>query len=305
MKKLLDTKRLAVGGRGRRVLRKAILRVGCRAHSAPQGSKSRIVRHQKSNFTRLIVALAGALSIWAAPGSASAALYNLHATPIASFVWSPQLPQIGDPVTVTSTSSARGSPITSYAWDFSDNGPFGEFQQGGPVGSVAYGTPGSHVVRLRVVAADGLTSVAAETITMTPLPASAGVLYPFPMVRLWGTDFPFRVRITSLAVRAPVGARIAVTCGDARCPARPATRTAPSKAGHVTWVPIRQFERVFPAGAVLEVRVSEPGKIGAYMRFHVRRRRFPVRSDSCLDVAGVKPIVCPRLMTIGKAGLSE
>lgn len=257
-------------------------------------SNPRIVIYQKFDFTRLIVALAATLSIWAVPGSASGALYNLSATPIASFVWSPQLPQIGDPVTVTSTSSARGSPITSYAWDFSDNGPFGVFQRGGPVGSVAYATPGSHVVRLRVGAADGLTSVAAETITMSAPPASAAVLYPFPMVRIVGTDFSLRVRITRLAVRAPVGARIAVTCGHARCPARAARRTAPSEAGHVTWVRFRQFERVLPAGAVLEVRVSKPGKIGAYTRFHVRRRRLPVRSDSCLDPAGIKPIACPR-----------
>jgi hypothetical protein len=258
-------------------------------------AKPRAVIHLKPDLTRLIVVLAGTLSgIWAVPNGVAAAVYNLRASPMASFVWSPQLPQIGDPVTVTSTSSGRGSPLTSYAWDFSDNGPFGAFQPGGPVGSVAFATPGSHVVRLRVGAADGLTSVAAATITMTAPPASAGVLYPFPMVRIWGTDFPFAVRITRLAVRAPVGARIAVTCGHARCPARATRRTAPSMAGHLTWVRFRQFERVFRAGAVLEVRVSQPGKIGAYTRFHIRRRKLPVRRDSCLDRAGVKPIACPR-----------
>jgi hypothetical protein len=53
------------------------------------------------------------------------------------------------------------------------------------------------------------------------------------------------------------------------------------------------LEGVFPAGAILEVRVSRPGTIGAYTRFHVRRRKLPVRSDSCLDARGVKPIACP------------
>jgi hypothetical protein len=245
-------------------------------------------------LVRLIVVIAGALSVWALPSSAAAAVYNLRGAPLASFAWSPQMPQIGEPVTVTSTSSARGSHITSYAWDFSDNGPFGAFRDGGPIGSVAYATPGAHVVRLRVGAADGLTGIAAERITMTAPPASAGLLYPYPIVSIRGSDFPFRVRITRLAVKAPVGARIAVTCGHARCPARAASRSAPSRAGRETWVPFRQFEGFLRAGAVLEVRVSQPGKIGAYTRFHVRRRRLPVRSDSCLDLAAVKPIACPR-----------
>lgn len=265
-------------------------RAGCSRLDA----KWRLVIRQNSDFARLIVVIAAALSTWVVPRSAAAALYNLHATPLASFVWSPQLPQIGDPVTVMSTSSARGSQITSFAWDFSDNGPFGRFQQGGPVASVAFATPGPHVVRLRVGAADGLTSIAAETITMTEPPRSAGVLYPFPIVRIRGMDFPLRVKISRLAVKAPIGATIAVTCRDARCPAKAARRVAPAKAGHGAWVPFRQFERAIPAGAILEVRVSQPGKIGAYMRFHVRRRKFPVRSDSCLDLAGTKPIACPR-----------
>jgi PKD repeat protein len=269
--------------------------VDCRANCPRLEAKSRIVIHHKSDLPVLIVVIAVTLGgVWAVPCGAVAALYNLRAAPVASFVWSPQLPQIGDPVTVTSTSSARGSPVTSFAWDFSDNGPFGAFREGGPVGSVAYATPGSHVVRLRVTAADGLSSVAAARITMTAPPASARVLYPFPIVSIRGTDFPLRVRIKRLAVRAPVGARIAVTCGHARCPARAAGRTAPAKAGRETWVPFRRFERSFPAGAVLEVRVTQPGKIGSYTRFHVRRRRFPARSDSCLDTAGVKPIACPR-----------
>ena len=34
-------------------------------------------------------------------------------------------------------------------------------------------------------------------------------------------------------------------------------------------------------------------KIGAYTSFAVRRGKLPVRSDACLDPAGVKPIPCP------------
>lgn len=246
-----------------------------------------------SRLSLVLLVLASALAALTVPSSAGAAVYNLRATPLASFVWSPQLPQIGDTVTVRSTSVARGSPITSYAWDFSDNGPFGRFEAGGPLGSVDFGTPGSHVVRLRVGAADGQTSVAAETITMSPPPASAGVIYPFPIVSIRGRDFPRGVKISRLAVKAPAGATITVSCGHARCPARKSRRIAPSKPGRGGWVSFRRFRRFFPAGAILQVRVSQRGKIGAYTRFHVRRRKFPVRSDSCLDPTGSKPIACP------------
>jgi hypothetical protein len=44
---------------------------------------------------------------------------------------------------------------------------------------------------------------------------------------------------------------------------------------------------------VLQIRVSNAGDIGAYTRFVVRRRMLPVRLDSCLDAAGIKPIACP------------
>ena len=209
-------------------------------------------------------------------------------------MWSPQLPHIGDPITLTSTSSEVGSRITGYAWDFADNGPFGAFETGGPVASASFATPAPHVVRLRVTANNGLSSIAAKTITMTPPPASAGVMYPFPIVRIRGRDFRDRVKITQLAVKAPLGARIKVTCNSRRCPARSASRMAASKRGQAAWVTFQRFKRSLPAGVTLEVRVSRNGEIGSYTRFHVRRRKLPVRADSCLDPAGVKPIACPR-----------
>jgi hypothetical protein len=228
-----------------------------------------------------------------AGATAHAAAYKLRGAPLASFVWSPQLPHIGDPITLTSTSSDLAGRITGYAWDFSDNGPFGKFEAGGPVAGVEFATPAPHVVRLRVTAADGLSDIAAETITMTPPPASAGVMHPFPIVRIIGTDFRFRVKIKRFAVKAPAGARIRVTCNSRRCPARSTSRMAVSKGGHEKWVRIRRFERSLPAGVSLEIRVSRDGEIGSYTRFHVRRRKLPARTDSCLAPPGIKPIACP------------
>jgi hypothetical protein len=47
------------------------------------------------------------------------------------------------------------------------------------------------------------------------------------------------------------------------------------------------------AGVILEIRVSKPGQIGKYTRFAVRRGRLPVRLDTCLEPAGIKPMACP------------
>ncbi len=245
-------------------------------------------------MARLIVMAVVTVALGAgAANSAMGALYNLRASPVASFVWSPALPHVGDPITLSSTSLAIGSRIVRYSWDFSDNGPFGLFREGGRVASVSYATPAPHTVRLRVTTADGLSDVAAETIAMGQPPESAGVLYPFPVVSIRGRDFPFRVRITRLAVKAPARSRITVTCTHAHCPARGARRIVGGRTGHAHWTRLRLFERFFPAGALLEIRVAWPGKIGAYTRFHVRRRRFPTRRDSCLDPAGREPIACP------------
>ena len=245
-------------------------------------------------MVRLVGIFAVSLVVGGAfPSGALAALYNLRGSPIASFVWSPSAPRIGDPITLRSTSKPVGGAITRYAWDLSDNGTFGVFQEGGPIASVSFATPAPHVVRLRVRAADGLASGAAATITMTPPPESASVLNPFPVVSIRGADLPFRVRIRRLAVHAPAGVTIAVTCSHAHCPVRRARRVLRSNAPRATWVRFRAFERFFPAGAVLEVRVSKPGDVGAYTRFHVRARKLPTRRDSCLEPAGPKPIACP------------
>jgi hypothetical protein len=39
-------------------------------------------------------------------------------------VWFPQSPHTGESVLLVSTSTDLTSPITAYAWDLADNGPF-------------------------------------------------------------------------------------------------------------------------------------------------------------------------------------
>ena len=245
-------------------------------------------------WVTLLVGGAGPVS--PAPGvppiaASPAALYNLKAFPLASFVWFPSSPHTGQPISLVSTSSDRTSPITGYAWDTSDNGPFGPFKPGGPVTSTTFPTPASHQVRLRVTAADHLSSTAVETIQMSPPPA--GVLLPFPVVRIVGRVFGTGVKLRQLGVRAPANARIAVSCLGGGCPVRSAHRLAAAKGGHVRLVRFKQFERYLPARAVLQVRVSRGTEVGAYTRFTVRRHKLPLRVDSCLDPAGIRPIACP------------
>src|SRR5437879_12400988 len=94
---------------------------------------------------------------------APAVTYKLSAAPVASFRWFPSSPRVGERCSLVSTSADLTSPIAGYGWDVADNGPFGPFQAGGPTTSAVFSTPADHVVRLRVTAADHLSSVAAAT----------------------------------------------------------------------------------------------------------------------------------------------
>ena len=240
-------------------------------------------------LTNVAVVAAGAAI--AAPRVSAAPVYKLAVRPTALFAWFPFSPRVGERITFVSTSSDLASPIVAFAWDMSDNGPFGQFQAGGPSASASFTTPASHTVRLRVTAADHLSSIASETIQMRP-PAT-GVLRPFPTVRIFGRPFARGVRISVLTVKAPAGATIKIACRGRGCPAHRAERRAASVGGHTVAVAFRGFERFLGAGVTLEIRVSEGASIGAYTRFAIRRRRLPLRVDSCLDPSGVRPIACP------------
>jgi len=221
-----------------------------------------------------------------APKGRSDALYKLSAYPLASFFWYPRTPHTGDTVSLLSTSTDLTSPMTGFAWDLTD---LGAFQPGPSAISTTFTTPADHTVKLRVTNGERLSSIASETIHMSVPPP--GFLLPFPIVRIVGRVFANGVKLSRLAVEAPSDARITVGCRRRGCPIPAASRLAP--AGRVTWVRFRQFERFLRVGVTLEVRVSRGTEIGAYTRFVVRRRKLPLRVDSCLDPAGIKPIVCP------------
>lgn len=242
-------------------------------------------RRGSCGVTARLLAQLGLVSVAATLGFTSAA----HAEPpVASFVWFPPAPISGEPVSMASTATDASSAITSYAWALQGSDPFAE---GGPVTTTTFSAPGSHVVRLRVTAADGSSSEAAETIVVRSPPLVE--MLPFPIVRIVSTDLRAGVKLRLLSVEAPPGAQIAITCQGHGCPLRYVSKTA--SAAHVESVAVRfpRFERFLPAGITVEIRVSKPGEIGKYTRVTVRRAKPPARTDACLHSTALQPAQCP------------
>jgi hypothetical protein len=150
-------------------------------------------------------------------------------------------------------------------------------------------------VRLRVTDANGLSSIAAETVPVTVPPLI--LLQPFPIVRLVASNTAAGIKLVLLTVLAPVRARITLTCRGHGCPARRATRVAlPRGRNHkaAVLVAFRRFEHaLLKPGLVLEIRVWRPGEIGKYTKFVIRRGKLPVRLDTCLNPTDSKPMTCP------------
>jgi hypothetical protein len=125
-----------------------------------------------------------------------------------------------------------------------------------------------------------------------PAPA---MLAPFPLVRLAGVVSRSTVKITVLSVRAPVGARVSLTCRGRSCPVRRAARTIAAKGGRTAQTV--RFDRLrnrrISAGTVVEVRVTRAGRVGKYVRFTFVKGRAPKRSDRCLVPGSSRPSACP------------
>ncbi len=211
--------------------------------------------------------------------------------PAASFTWFPTAPHTGEAISLVSTSTDASTAIASFGWALAGNDVF---STGGSTISTSFSTAGPHVVQLRVVDANGQSSVVSETIPVsTP---AIPLMQPFPVVRIAGSFNSGGAKIGVLTVLAPVGATVRVTCRGGGCPAKPqslrATAPAKSKASTVL-VRFRRFERSLRAGVVLDVWVSDAGELGKFTRFVIRRDKAPTRTDLCLNPAGTVPLVCP------------
>lgn len=108
--------------------------------------------------------------------------------PTANFTASPLSVCLGSPINFTSTSTANGSPIVSYAWDFGDGNSATTANT-----SHIYSTPGTYTVILTVTAQNGMADpeVKVNYVTVNPLPnasfTTSGV----------GCTVPFNVTFTN------------------------------------------------------------------------------------------------------------
>jgi hypothetical protein len=210
--------------------------------------------------------------------------------PSASFTWFPPAPRVGEVVTLASTSTDSSSPITGYAWDAQGTNIF---TPGPSVITTLFTKTGVHTVHLRVTDGNGQTSVATEGVAVSPV--KLGLLQPFPIVRIAGTDSRFGARISLLTVQAPVGAHVLVSCSGRGCPRAHEARTATSgrTKRSVVLLTFTRFERRLRAGVKLEIKVYARGSIGKYTSFRIRRSQLPARVDACLDPQTLRAMSCP------------
>lgn len=234
--------------------------------------------------------------------------------PVAAFGFAPGAPIAGQAVTFTSSSSDPDGFIAAQAWDLDGNGLFDD--AAGGIASRIFPAAGQFMVALRVTDDRGVSSTAFQTILVrgvapppdaavppppgllapstNPLGSTPGpglkLLSPFPVVRIRGRILGGAVHVDVLSVRAPRGAMVRVRCRGRGCPHRVVTARAVSTARPVR---LRGLERRYPAGAVLEVFVTEPGRIGKYVRFTIRRGRPPGRVDLCVAPGASRPSRCP------------
>jgi hypothetical protein len=121
----------------------------------------------------------------------------------------------------------------------------------------------------------------------TPSPdTSLNFIDPFPIVRIAGRFTRKRTKLTRVTINAPRGARIRVACKGRGCPYR-------RKAIAVKLVRVRKLQRSYRPRATIEIRVTQPQKIGKYTRVKTRKGKAPLRIDRCLMAGSTRPVRCP------------
>jgi PKD repeat protein len=234
---------------------------------------------RSTRLITLVLMLAGIASHLTASARAEA--------PNAAFVWFPASPFAGEVVSFASTATDATSPITTWAWDLGGSGAFAET---GSVISTTFPDSGSHVVRLRVTAADGSSSEAAETILVRTRPLAE--MLPFPIVRVVSTDRSAGIHLRLLSVEAPPGARITVTCRGHGCPPGRQSAMVSAKSAASVTLTFPHLARFLRVGVSIEIRVAKTGEIGKYTRIVVRSGRPPARFDACLRATAPAPVNC-------------
>lgn len=140
-------------------------------------------------------------------------------------------------------------------------------------------------------AAPGVPVPVVPSGTTPALDQAPAFMTPFPVVRIVGTASPRGTRVTLLSINAPARASYAVRCRGRGCPfaIRSLRRIGPDIDGTRT-VQLRSFRRrLLRRGAVVVVRITQPGHVGKYTSFRIRGHAAPLRRDRCLrpSTAGI------------------
>jgi PKD repeat protein len=230
--------------------------------------------------------------------------------PVVNLSASPATPAVGANVTFTATASDPDGTIAAIDWDIDGDGQFDDGT--GATVTRSFSTSGSRIVSVRATDNAGVATIAFRTIEVTgssqgqsgPVAAAGGaptgsassakqlaMITPFPIVRIRGLIVRGSARLSLLSVKAPKGARVKVICHGGGCPKKKSVvlRVASGKSP----VRVRSLERRLHRGAVVEVFVTAPGRIGKYTRFTIRSNAAPARRDLCLRPRKSEPVACP------------
>ena len=122
---------------------------------------------------------------------------------------------------------------------------------------------------------------------------------PFPVVGLRGIITRRGVYVSRLAVRAPRGALLRVSCRGRGCPYR--RSSARFRRGLV--LVRRMHRRTLAVNTVFSLSITQgEDRIGKYTRFRVRSRRRPARIDRCLVAGDTSPSRCGTRSSLSAAG---
>jgi PKD repeat protein len=203
--------------------------------------------------------------------------------PVATFVFGPRSPRVGDPVEFSSSAIDPEGKLRSQTWDLDGDGQFDDARGDDVV--YTFVRPGEQTVRLRVEDEGGAAAVRERTVTVQAKPrARAGFLNPSPVISLNGQILGNGSRIKLLRVRGPNKALVTVRCKGKSCP-------APHRRKRIKGSSVRfkTYERFLRAGVKVEILVRKPSMIGSYTRYTIRAKKFPKRVNRCLPPGSEKP----------------
>ena len=122
----------------------------------------------------------------------------------------------------------------------------------------------------------------------TPYQAVVVVTLALPSVTIVGAVRPSgAIKVSRFRIRAARGSRVSVTCAGSKCPFRTRTRTMKT-----TTVRLHGLERKLKPTITLKVRIARTKQVGRYVRYKVRPKRTPRRTDRCFAQATGKVTGC-------------